>query len=150
MVQPPVPDYPPAQRNRLRRAGFILLLISLLLFLSAGGYLLVEFLGTHLPGSGVGQPSITTLPLHITFAYKGADITIMDARQSKSFIDDPNTATDGMLRLNLQESNTTPVNIVWSYSDVAELILPGKPAVHAYIRAGTGRPRSGKSAEQHR
>jgi hypothetical protein len=130
MAQPPVPAYPPAQRNRFRRAGCILLLISLLLFLSAAGYLLVEFLGTHLPGSGIGQPSITTIPLQIAFAYKGADITIVDARQSKSFIDDPNTATDGMLRLSLHESNATPVNIAWSYPDVAELILPGKPAVH--------------------
>jgi len=136
MVQPPVPDYSPAQRNRFRRAGFVLLLISLLLFLSAAGYLLVEFLGMHLPGSGIGQPSITTLPLQISFAYKGADITIVDARQSKSFIDDPNTATDGLLRLGLQENNMTPVNIAWSYSDVAELIQPGKPAVHpTYVPA---------------
>lgn len=130
MAQPPVPVYPPAQKNRFRRAGCVLLLISLLLFLSAAGYLLVEFLGTHLPGSGVGQSSITTTPLQITFAYKGAQITIADARQSRSFIDDPNTATDGMLRLSLQESNPTPVSITWSYSDVAELILPGKPAIH--------------------
>ncbi len=57
------------------------------------------------------------------------DVTILNVQQSQSFVKDPNTSTNGMVRLNLQERNLTDAKVVWSYATVAHLIVKGKSLV---------------------
>jgi hypothetical protein len=116
-----------------RRLGCVLFLVAGLLLLGAGGYLLAGFFGAHLPGfaSFGAQPPITTTPLQITTTYRGADITLATVQQSDSFKDDPNTVSDGMVRLKLLASNATTTSIAWDYSSAASLLLPGKSVVAA-------------------
>jgi len=97
--------------------------------------------GFRLPGLGkASQPSITTVPINSTATYAGVDITVVNAQQSQSFIDDPNTSNNGMVRLNLQAQNKTSVQANWSYSTIAHLLLPGKSNVApTYVKEKIGK-----------
>ena len=136
MAQPFTRDYPARRSRRLGRGGCIALLIVILLLVGVAAYLFAGALGANLPGFGRGQAAVTTTPLHITLPYKGADVTIVDARQAANFADDPGSASDGMVRLDLRESNATSVPIAWSYNDVARLILPGRRIVRPTYAPG--------------
>jgi hypothetical protein len=61
--------------------------------------------------------------------YHGADITIVNLQQSKAFMDDLNTGTTGVVRLNLKENNSSTSSASFLYSDSARLILPDKTSV---------------------
>jgi zinc ribbon protein len=74
------------------------------------------------------QPPITTEQINQTVPYAGVDITIVSAQRSQAFLDDNNSSTNGMLRLNLKESSTTGRGSFF-YGDVARLILPDKSIV---------------------
>jgi len=74
------------------------------------------------------QPPITTEQINQTVPYAGVDITIVSAQKSQAFLDDNNSSTNGMLRLNLKESSTTGRGSFF-YGDVARLILPDKSIV---------------------
>ena len=140
----PPATYPrPPKTRSFGRAGFVLVLLLLLIFIGAGVYAASGLLGLHLPGFSAGygssQPPITTTPINATVTYAGVAVTILTAQQSASFVDDPNTTTTGMLRLNIQEQNKTPVKVSWAYSAIARLILPGKKTLAPiYVQAKTG------------
>ncbi len=108
----------------------LLLALSLVLIVVA---ILVVVLpsGLHLPsmGGSASQSPITTMPLDATVTYAGVEVTVVNAQQSQSFLDDPKTSTDGMVRLNLQEQNKTGVKVSWSYYTIAQLLLPGKSSI---------------------
>ena len=127
------------RRRRPGRTGILLILLALVLILAAILIAVVPS-GFHLPGLGkVSQPSITTAPINSTATYAGVDITVVNAQQSQSFIDDPNTSNDGMVRLNLQAQNKTSVQENWSYSTIAHLLLPGKSNVApTYVKEKIG------------
>ena len=131
MAQTPPSESRLASKPVSRRAGCILFLVAGLLILGAGGYLLAGFLGVHIPGfNGLSsQPPITTTSLHIITSYRGADITIISTQQAAGFQDDPNTASDGMVRLKLLANNATTTAITWDYSSAAALLVPGKGVV---------------------
>src|SRR5258706_4735112 len=128
-----------ARRRRPGRTGILLILLVLVLILAAI-FIAVVPSGFHLPRLGKGsQPSITTAPINSTATYAGVDITVVNAQQSQSFIDDPNTSNDGMVRLNLQAQNKTSVQENWSYSTIAHLLLPGKSNVApTYVKEKIG------------
>jgi zinc-ribbon domain len=75
------------------------------------------------------QPPITTAPINQTVPYHGVNITIVNVKQSKAFMDDLNAGTTGVVRLNIKENNTSTSSARFLYSDSARLILPDKTSV---------------------
>ena len=75
------------------------------------------------------QPPITITQINQTVPYHGADITIVNVKQSKAFLDDRNAGTTGVVRLNIKENNTSTSSARFLYSDSARLILPDKTSV---------------------
>ena len=123
------------------RKRLLLLLMALLVLLGVTSYVIAGFLGVHLPGfaNSSVQPPVTTMPINSSVPYAGIDITILNAQQSQGFIDDPNSSTAGMVRLNLSEQNNTTINVTWSYFTIARLILPNKSIVSPlYVKAKAG------------
>jgi hypothetical protein len=123
--------------------GCILLVLVLLVLLGAGSYLVFSLLSTRGTGLGIGgtnsQSPITTTQVHETVTYAGVEVSVLNAQQSQNFLNDPNSATDGMLRLNLQEHNPTTAKISWLYYDIAQLVLPGgKTVTPTYAKATVG------------
>jgi hypothetical protein len=113
-------------------------LLVILLVLGGGGYLAFSLLGGHLPGLGNSQSTIQTKNLNLAFPYAGIDITLLSVQQAQNFVDDPHSAGDGMLRLNLQEQNKTTVAINYDYNASARLIIQGKSALApTYVKAKT-------------
>jgi len=123
----PNPSTP--NRRRVGRRELMVLLVILLFVLGAVLYTFAGFLGLALPGFVITQPPITTTAIDATVPYAGVNITILNVQQSQSFIKDPNSNTNGMVRLNLQEHNPTEVKVVWSYAAIARLIMPDKSLV---------------------
>ena len=125
-----------ATRRGPGRVGVVLLLLALLLILGAGGYLLAGLLGVHLPGFTMSQSPITTTAINATVPYAGIPVTIVNVQQAQNFLDDPNSSSDGMLRVNVQENNTTASSVRWTYYQSAQLLLPGKQIVQpVYVKA---------------
>lgn len=125
--------------KRPRRIGILLLILALVLVVAA---VLITVLSSNsgLPGLGgpASQPPITTMQVNSTVTYAGVDITVVNAQQAQSFLDDPNTSNDGVVRLNLQAQNKTSVPVNWSYYTVAQLLLPGKSSVQpTYVKGST-------------
>jgi hypothetical protein len=130
-----------SSRGRLGRKGFLLLLLVLLVLFGTTSYVIAGFLGVHLPGFANGnvQPPVTTMAINSSVPYAGIDITILNAQQSQGFIDDPNSSTSGMVRLNLTEQNKTAIKVTWSYYSIARLVLPNKSIVNPiYVKAKVG------------
>src|SRR5258706_1811205 len=127
------------RRRRPRRTAFLLILLVMVLILAAI-FIAVAPSGFHLPGVGsASQPPITTMPVNSTVTYAGVDITVLNAQQSQSFLNDPNTSNDGMVRLNLQAQNKTSVQENWSYYNIAQMLLPGKGSTKpTYVKEKIG------------
>ncbi len=129
---------PPGRSGRKR---FLLLLLALLVLLGTASYVIAGFLGVHLPGfaNRSVQPPVTTVAINSSVPYAGIDLTILNAQQSQSFIDDPNSSTAGMVRLHLSEQNNTTIKVSWSYYTIARLILPDKAIISPiYVKAKVG------------
>ena len=121
---------PSAQnRRRFGRRELMVLLMLLLFVLGVIVYAFAGFLGLPLPGFVNIQSPITTTMINTTVPYAGVDITILNVQQSQSFINDPNSDTNGMVRLNLQERNPTDVKVVWNYASISRLVMPIKSLV---------------------
>ena len=121
---------PSAQnRRRVGRRELMVLLVVLLFVLGAVVYAFAGFLGLPLPGFIIIQPPITTTKINASVPYAGVDITILNVQQSQSFMNDPNSNTNGMVRINLQEQNPTDIKVVWSYATIARLVRPDKSFV---------------------
>jgi hypothetical protein len=121
---------PSAQnRRRVGRRELMVLLVVLLFVLGAVVYAFAGFLGLPLPGFIIIQPPITTTKINASIPYAGVDITILNVQQSQSFMNDPNSNTNGMVRINLQEQNPTDIKVAWSYATIARLVRPDKSFV---------------------
>jgi hypothetical protein len=141
---PPVSIAPPhpTKKRTFGRMGCALICLLLLVLLGVGSYIGATAMGIHLTGFGSGnatQPSVTSKPINTTVTYAGVELTVLSAQQSQSFIDDPNTVSTGMVRLVMQERNTTSLKVSWLYADIARLLLPGKVIVTpTFVRAKVG------------
>ena len=138
----PEPLFPmpstPTKRRRSGRFGLLLVLLLLLLLIGIGSYVAINLLHGGSAGGGT-QPPITSTPLNTTVTYAGVTLTIVDAQQADSFIHDPNTATDGMVRLTIQEQNPSASRVSWLYSDIARILLPDKNVVSpTFVNATVG------------
>ena len=136
------PDYsysPGPKRGGMVRKSRIPLLVALVVILGVASYVIAGLLGVHLPGFRGTQPPVTTMIINSSVPYAGVDITILNVQQSQSFFDDPNSGSNGMVRLNLREQNNTAIKVSWSYNNIARLILPDKSMVSpAYVKARVG------------
>jgi hypothetical protein len=115
-----------------RRVGIGLILIVVL-----GGVILgiVEVLHALTPG----QPAISTITLGTTVDYAGVDITVVSAQTSQSFADDPHSASNGMLRLQLHAQNKTSLTMELPYENIAHVTLPdGKTSNPTYVTSDEG------------
>lgn len=123
------------------RAGLVLALLALLILVGAGIVIAARAFGASIPGFGSSQSSITTSPLSLSFLYAGVTLTVVNAQQAQNFLDDPNTRSDGMLRLNLRATNSTTVRVAWHYVDSAQLLLPGNSIVKpTYVKGEVDLP----------
>jgi hypothetical protein len=91
------------------------------------------------------QPPITTEQINQTVNFYGVDITIVNAKQSKAFLDDSSAGTTGVVRLNLKEDNKSTATARYLYSDEARLILPDKTSVPPANEQQYGGPDGGVS-----
>jgi hypothetical protein len=130
-----IPPLAPKKRG-LGRKGCVLLLVALLVLLGTTSYIVAGFRGVPLPGFIVVQPPVTTMAINSSVPYAGNDITIVNAQQSQSFVNDPITSAVGILRMNLREQNQTVVRVSWRYENIARLILPNKSIISpVYVNA---------------
>src|SRR5258708_7037110 len=132
------PAAPHAVKKR-GRAGVVLVGLLVLVLLGVVGYVAVGLMGLHVPGFSNGpatQPPVTKTQVNTAVTYAGADLTILTTQQAQSFIDDPNSVTTGMVRVNIQEQNKTATQVNLDYSNIAHLKLPGKNLVSpTYVKA---------------
>ena len=113
----------------------MLALFALLILIGAAVFIVARAVGAPVPGFAPTQSVITTTPISNSFSYKGVAITLVNAQKAQNFLDDPNTHSDGMLRLNLRATNSTTVRVSWRYEDVAQLVLPGNTIVQpTYVK----------------
>lgn len=110
------------QAQSKRRVAILLVLLAVLLMLGVGGYL--AFAGLRMR-----QAPIKNINLHMPFTYAGMNITLLNTQQAPNFVDDPQTANNGMVRLHLQEQNTTTTQITWNYAQSARLLVQGQAAI---------------------
>ncbi|MGH2494461.1 MAG: hypothetical protein ACRDIV_07135 [Ktedonobacteraceae bacterium] len=125
----------PKAKRSSGRGGLVLALVALLILIGGGVFIVARAAGASLPGFTPTQSSISTTSISNSFPYKGVSVTLVNARQAQNFLDDPNTHSDGMVRLNLQATNSTSIKISWRYEDVAQLVLPGNTVVQpTYVK----------------
>jgi hypothetical protein len=123
------PYLSPQHKRKISRRELMLLLVVLLFVLGAFVYAFAGYLGVALPGFVFVQPSITTTAINSSVPYAGVDVTILNVQQSQSFLNDPNTNSNDMVRLNLKEHNPTDIKVVWSYATIARLAMPDKSLI---------------------
>lgn len=148
----PLPNYAmpikDSSKGVLGQLGCGVIIVILLIMVACGGigyfaFTRLQHLSstvgtTNNTGSGSGgnnatttQPPITTIPFdatHGTVTYASLKMTIVDVKQSTTFLDDSYASTNGVLRLDIKEEAPSKVGI-FAYSQVARLILPDKTSV---------------------
>ncbi len=130
---------PPAAPVQLSRRGgkwrLIIILLVLLILLGGAGYLALHYLDV----ANKTQPAITAASINSTVTYAGVTMTILKIEQSQRFIDDPNSATDGMVRVHLQAQNKTAVPVNLMYNTIATLVIPGGNVLTpTYVKGNIG------------
>src|SRR5574340_105219 len=131
------------QRQRSSCCGCLVLLAILLLCIGASSFIYASKTsvnglsksfnyGTNNSSDSSSittQPAITTTQINQTVPYHGADITIVSVQQSKAFMNDLSAGTDGVVRINIKETNSSTTSARYIYSDSARLIMADKSSV---------------------
>ncbi len=125
MQDPVYASVPTTQMRTLGRPFIVLILLLVLLVLGIASYVGLRIFG----GIKATQPPITTTSINSTLNYAGVDITVINAQQSQSFLNDPDSASNGMVRLRLRAQNNVAVPVALQYNTIAHLQLPGKITV---------------------
>lgn len=126
-----------ARRQSSGCCGCLVLLVILLIFVGIPGYIayknaapqIQRQLQTSNETTPTSQPAITTVNINQTVTYASVDLTLVTAQQSSAFLDDPSTVTNGMIRVNIKESNNSKGNPNYLYSDIAKILLPNQNSV---------------------
>lgn len=129
----PEPAATPKQRQKksgVIRLALVLILVLLLGVIGAAGAML---LGFHVWNPV--QPPITTTQVNTTFTYAGITMSVTKVQQAQSFVDDPVTSNDGMIRVYLQEQNKTAVSVNLLYKNIVHLVAPGGKTIAATYAA---------------
>jgi hypothetical protein len=113
----------------------VILLLIVLIVLGGAGYLAFHYLDV----ANKTQPVITASSINTTVTYAGVTMSILKVEQSQRFLDDPNSATDGMVRVHLQAENKTTIPMNLMYNTIATLALPGgKTLTPTYVKGNIG------------
>ncbi len=121
-----------AQKRTIGRPFIVLILLLVLLILGAASYAGLHFFGAV----KATQPPITTTSINSTLNYAGVNITVINAQQSQSFLNDPDSASNGMVRLRLLAQNSATVPVALPYNTIVHLRLPGGTTVApTYVNA---------------
>jgi hypothetical protein len=129
---PSAPVQAPRRRGALR---LVIILLLILIILGGGGYLVLHYLDM----ANNTQPAITVSSINATVTYAGVTMSILKVEQSQRFLDDPNSATDGMVRVHLQAQNKTTIPMNLLYNTIATLALPGgKVLTPTYVKGNIG------------
>ena len=124
-----------SRQQNIGRWGIVLLLLLLFIILGTVTYVGVGVLGSH----PEVQPPITTTSIGTTVTYAGVEVTIQKAQQSQSFLDDANSSTSGMVRVQLQAQNRTAVPVNLKYTSITQLVLPGGKVISpVYVKSDVG------------
>lgn len=129
-----------ARRQSSGCCGCLVLLIILLIVLGIPGYAAYKNYSSQIQRQGghavnavdatpTGQPAITTVTMNQTVTYASVDITLVSTQQSSAFLDDTSSGSNGVVRVNIKETNNTSGNPNYLYSDIAKLLLPGQNSV---------------------
>jgi hypothetical protein len=108
-----------------RRPGHLgmgLLLLALFFVLIAGCYGVLLTLG--IVGKKVQSPIITTR-VNATVNYAGCKVIVQDVKQAQNFLDDPQSLSNGMVRVRLLIYNKTGVTQTFPYPEITHIVLPG-------------------------
>jgi hypothetical protein len=133
----PVPPSAPVQAPRSQRGALrlVIILLLILIVLGGAGYLALHYLDV----ANNTQPAITASSINATVTYAGVTMSILKVEQSQRFLNDPNSATDGMVRVHLQAENKTTVPMNLLYNTIATLVLPGgKILTPTYVKGNIG------------
>jgi hypothetical protein len=131
------PPSAPVQASRSSRGKLrlVIILLLVLIVLGGAGYLALHYLAV----ANNTQPVITASSINATVTYAGVTMSILKVEQSQRFLDDPNSATDGMVRVHLQAQNKTTVPMNLLYNTIATLALPGgKVLTPTYVKGNIG------------
>src|SRR5947208_2737886 len=124
-----------SRQPNLGKWGIVLLLLLVFVILGTVTYVSVGVFGSH----AEVQPPITTTSIGTAVTYAGVEITVPKAQQSQSFLDDANSSTSGMVRVQLQAQNKTAVPVNLKYTSITQLVLPGgKVLSPVYVKADVG------------
>lgn len=91
----------------------------------------------------VTQPAITTSAINAIVTYASVNITIIDAKQATTFLDDSSASTNGMVRLDLKEQTPSSRAGNYAYGEVARLQLPDGTIVQPLNEQNGTSPASG-------
>jgi hypothetical protein len=145
-----------ARRQSSGCCGCLIVLVILTIFVGIPGYFAVrtyypqvlqKLQNTESGNVPATQPLITTVNLNEKVNYAGVDITLLNAQQSTAFIDDDFTKTNGMVRLNIREANTSNRGGGYSYVDGFHLILPDKSVVVVSNEKNGSAPNAGATQD---
>lgn len=113
----------------------VIVLVLIMLLLGGASYLVLHSMDV----ANHTQTPITAVPINTTVTYAGVTITVLKIEQSQRFIDDANSANDGMVRVHLQAQNKTTVPVNLMYSNIATLVIPGgKVLTPTYVKGNIG------------
>lgn len=129
-----------ARRQSSGCCGCLVLLVILLIVLGIPGYAAYKnyssqiqqqtgHSGNAVGATPTGQPAITTVTINQTVIYASVNITLVSAQQSSAFLDDTSGGSNGMVRVNIKETNNSSGNPNYLYSDIAKLLLPDQSSV---------------------
>jgi hypothetical protein len=128
---------PPNRKRKIGRNSILLLLIALVFIIIAVAYGVLQALGVGKPT----QASISRTAVNTTVTYASVDMTILNVQQSQNFLDDPNSASDGMIRVQIQARNTFREPVALSYKTITYLLQPnGKEVAAVYASSNAPIP----------
>jgi hypothetical protein len=153
--QMPMPDYAVPKKDSsgsvLRQigCGMGLVILVILLICGGAGYFAYNYVKgmsntstdtssqtstgssvTNTDASPTAAP-ITTLPMNVAQAvtYAGVKLTLLDVKQSASFLDDSSSSKPGVVRVDFKEENASTRGGNYAYSDVMRIVLPDGSSV---------------------
>jgi hypothetical protein len=129
------PSTPVQATRRGGRQRLIIVLLLVILLLGGASYLVLHYMEVV----NSTQTAITATSINSTVTYAGVTMTILKIEQSQRFINDPNSANDGMVRVHIQAHNTTVVPVNLMYDNIAALVIPGgKVLTPTYVKGNIG------------
>ncbi|GLV56883.1 hypothetical protein KDH_37220 [Dictyobacter sp. S3.2.2.5] len=132
---------PSSRRRRPGLPRLLLLIVVLVLILGVALYFVLPLLGI----GKATQSAISTTDLQTTIDYAGVNITLQNVQQARNFLDDPQSRSDGMVRVHMQETNKSKNGTTLIYPTIAHAVLPGGKEVPLLYASNNPKLASGET-----